>query len=84
MAWMPTIPVSAYWDLTVPATRYGFGTLYVDTFVEIYMNLTATNMVLDVVILGLAVPLLLYNNSNSTEGKKSRWAVLALFTLGSL
>lgn len=82
LAWMPTIPVQAYWNLEMPATRYAFGALYVEPFVEVYMNLTGTNMVLDMIILGLAVPLLV--NNNKTESKKSRWAVCTLFIFGSM
>lgn len=81
LGWVPCVPVNAFWDLTRPATRYGFGSLYVVPFVSIYMSLTASNMALDMVILGLAAPLLLYHKE-STE--RSRWALVSLFGFGSM
>lgn len=80
LAWVPCIPVPAYWDLSVPATvRYGFGSLYVEPFVTTYTFLTTTNMVLDLLILGLAAPLLLYG-----KPKSKRWALVSLFCIGSM
>ncbi|KAF3766881.1 hypothetical protein M406DRAFT_350304 [Cryphonectria parasitica EP155] len=79
--WIPTWPVEAYWNLEMPAFRYGFGSLYLGPFVSIYVSLTATNMVLDVIVLGLAAPLLLVNKKPEAV---SRWSLVSLFGLGSL
>lgn len=79
LGWVPCMPVSAYWDLTIPATRWGFGTEYAGQFVTIYTALTASNMALDMVVLGLAAPLLLVSKSDNV----SRWSLLCLFGLGS-
>ncbi|KAG6355728.1 hypothetical protein INS49_003692 [Diaporthe citri] len=81
LGWVPTIPIQAYWDLTLPATRYAFGSLEVETFVYTYTSLTATNMILDIIILAIPAPLLLYNKTSST---KSRWALICLFSIGSM
>lgn len=78
---MPTIPVQAYWNLALPAARYAFGSLEVEAFVSTYTSLTATNMILDMIILAIPAPLLLYNKTDST---KSRWALICLFSIGSL
>ena len=75
MGWVPTIPVRAYWNLSIPATRYAFGSLEVDEFVATYTSLTATNMILDMIILAIPAPLLLYNK---TSNMKSRWALICL------
>lgn len=80
LAWVPCIPVPAYWDLTVPTrARYAFGSLYVEPFVTTYTSLTTTNMILDLAILGLAAPLLLYG-----QPKSKRWALVSLFCVGSM
>jgi hypothetical protein len=81
MGWAPTIPVRAYWNLTIPATRYAFGSLEVEEFVATYTSLTASNMILDMIILAIPAPLLL---NNSTQNAKSRWALICLFTIGSV
>ncbi|KAK2614736.1 hypothetical protein N8I77_001541 [Diaporthe amygdali] len=81
LAWVPTVPVEAYWNLAIPATRYAFGSLSVDTFVATYTSLTATNMILDMIILAIPAPLLLYNKTSS---RKSRWALVGLFSVGSM
>lgn len=84
MAWVPTVPVYAYWDLDVPATRYGFGSIYVEPFVAVYTGLTSSNMVLDLVILFLAVPLFVSSGNGAKEERYSRRALVSLFTIGSL
>lgn len=81
LGWVPTLPVSAFWDFSVPAVRYGFGALDVAPFVAVYTSLTASNMGLDMVILGLAAPLLLYKKDSNA---RSRWALIFLFAMGSL
>lgn len=81
LAWVPSIPVWGFWEYTRPAIRYGFGTHDVEAFVATYTSFSATSMLLDLVILCLAIPLFL---SHEVEGKSSRWALLSLFTVGSM
>lgn len=47
LGWIPCVPVSAYWNLTKPAVRFAYGSLYVEPFVVTYTSMTASNMVLD-------------------------------------
>lgn len=54
LGWIPTVPVYAYWNLTMPATRYAYGSLYVEPFVLTYTSMTASNMVLDSKLLVVA------------------------------
>ncbi|PSS05321.1 hypothetical protein BD289DRAFT_478212 [Coniella lustricola] len=81
LGWIPAWPVYAYWDFAAEGVRFGFGSDYVKPFVTIYVQLTSTNMILDVIVLALAAPPLLLNNS---AGKSSRLSLLALFCLGSI
>lgn len=81
LAWVPSLPVWGFWDYTIPAIRYGFGTHDVGAFVATYTSLSATSLLLDSVILFLALPLFL---SHKVEGKSSRWALLSLFTVGCM
>lgn len=83
LGWIPCLPVQAYWDLTVPAVRYGFSSIYVEPFVMTYVGLTTTNMILDLVILGLAAPLLLGRQQEKVQESK-RWALVSLFCVGSV
>lgn len=81
LAWFPCLPVEAYWNLSVPAiARYGFGSMMVEPFVATYTSLTTTNMILDLIILALAAPLLLYGKQSSSK----RWALISLFCVGSM
>lgn len=81
LAWVPAWPIHAYWDFDAEGVRFGFGSLYVYPFVTIYTHLTSTNMALDIIVLGLAVPPLLLNKS---PDKSLRWSLFALFCLGTL
>lgn len=80
LAWFPTMPVDAYWKLEKPAARYAYGTASADVFVAIYEAHAAVNMLLDVAVLAVAVPLFL----NSNLRKNSYWGLLGLFILGGV
>ncbi|CAN8101887.1 unnamed protein product [Discula destructiva] len=81
LAWVPTLPVYAFWNLKMPATRYAFGSLEVEPFVSVYTSLTASNMALDIITLGLAAPLSFYRRDPNS---KFRWTLMALFGIGTL
>ncbi|KAI3392442.1 hypothetical protein diail_5686 [Diaporthe ilicicola] len=73
----------AYWDWTIPDSqvlRYGFGSHDVDTFVATYLTNAATNVVLDLIIFAIPIPLYLENGIQT----KSRWALSGLFVLGAM
>lgn len=80
LAWFPTMPVNAYWDLTKPATRYAYGSLDVEVFVATYETHAAMNMFLDVVVLAVAVPFFF----KPGMGRNSYWGLLSLFILGGV
>lgn len=80
LAWFPTIPVNAYWDLTRPAARYAYGTLDVEVFVTTYETHAAMNMLLDVAVLVVAVPLFFKPGLR----RNSYWGLLSLFLLGGV
>lgn len=80
LAWVPTVPVDAYWDLTRPAARYAYGSLEVEPFVATYETHAAINMLLDAVVLGVAVPMFFRPGIR----KNSFWGLLSLFVLGGM
>ncbi|KAK1997724.1 hypothetical protein LX36DRAFT_577859 [Colletotrichum falcatum] len=80
LAWVPCVPVSAYWDWTIPyRARWGFGSQHAEDLVWLYGVHATSNMVLDFVI--FAIPLPLYFNYETN--KKARKSVLGLFLLGT-
>ncbi|KAF4780741.1 hypothetical protein HER10_EVM0001734 [Colletotrichum scovillei] len=81
LAWVPCIPVAAYWDWSIPTTRrWGFGTQVAEELIRTYEAHATSNMILDFII--FAIPLPLYFNTEAN--KRSRKTVLGLFLLGSL
>lgn len=80
LAWFPTSPVDAYWDLTKPATRYAYGTLDVETFVATYESHAAINMLLDAMVLAVAVPLFFKPGMK----RNSYWGLMTLFIVGGM
>lgn len=82
LAWVPCVPVRAYWNLFIPdseATRYGYGSHDQAVFVATYLTNAATNMVLDLVT--FAIPMSLWLD-RSVQGK-TRMALFGLFVLGA-
>jgi len=59
----------------MPATRYGYGSLDVESFVGTYESHAATNMLLDAVVLAIAVPMFFKQGMR----KNSYWGLLGLF-----
>ncbi|KAM7216783.1 hypothetical protein V8F06_007893 [Rhypophila decipiens] len=65
MAWVPCVPVSSYWEqiyhyddpLFEPATCYAYGSQLVSVFKATYESHAAVNMALDLLVMGLPVPL---------------------------
>jgi hypothetical protein len=79
IAWVPCIPVHAYWDISVAdVTRYGFGSHDPGVFARTYESHVATNVVLDLVV--FAIPLPLYFEAGLET--KSRLGLVGLFLLG--
>jgi hypothetical protein len=62
IAWVPCFPVSNYWnviyDQDISGLKcYGYGSQYVAPFTATYDSHAAVNMVLDLVVMGLPIPL---------------------------
>jgi hypothetical protein len=63
IAWVPCVPPSVYWESFEPSKDvsqlrcYGYGSQYVRSFVATYESHAAVNLVLDLVVMGLPIPL---------------------------
>ncbi|KAL1850117.1 hypothetical protein Daus18300_013045 [Diaporthe australafricana] len=80
LGWIPTVPVAGFWQLEMPATRYGYGSLDVKSFVGTYESHAAVNMLLDAIVLAIAVPMFFKQGMR----KNSYWGLLGLFVLGGV
>ncbi|WYZ35775.1 hypothetical protein EsH8_X_000422 [Colletotrichum jinshuiense] len=81
LAWVPCIPVAAYWDWTIPDRgRWAYGTQTAEVLIRTYESHATSNMILDFVIFAIPLPLYFNNKAN----RKSRKGVLGLFILGSV
>lgn len=80
IGWIPTVPVAGFWKMEMPATRYGYGSLDVRSFVGTYESHAAINMLLDAVVLAIAVPMFFKQGMR----KNSYWGLLGLFVLGGV
>lgn len=79
ISWVPAFPINALWDRSITnAVRYGIASLDPASFTSTYVTLTATNMVLDLLILTMPVPYYL----KSSLSWKSRASLSGLFLLG--
>jgi hypothetical protein len=62
IAWVPCVPVSDYWTVIyeqdISGLRcYGYGSQYVEPFKATYESHAAVNMLLDLIVMGLPIPL---------------------------
>jgi hypothetical protein len=83
VSWVPCLPIKAYWDWNIPdsqVTRYGFGSHDVNTFVATYLTHAATNVVFDLIIFTLPIPLYMEKGLQT----RTRWALCGLFVLGAM
>jgi hypothetical protein len=85
MAWVPCVPVSNYWtkiyDPDVASLKcYGYGAQYVGQFMATYETHAATNMVLDLIVMGLPVPL--YFDPGSPE--RTRLGLVGVIVMGTM
>ncbi|KAL0938086.1 uncharacterized protein CTRU02_207817 [Colletotrichum truncatum] len=79
LAWVPCIPVSAYWDLDYyTATRWGFGSRDLIVMAHTFESHVATNAILDVTVFLIPIDLFLRRGLEA----KSRLSVLCLLFLG--
>ncbi len=80
LAWAPCFPVHTYWDQTPDARCYGFGASGPREFTGTYMSHAVVNMVLDILVLAIPVPL--YFEKSTV--RKTRIGLLVLLFMGCL
>lgn len=84
LAWIPCNPIEADWDFTgTPAIRWGYGSRDVATFTGTFYQHSASNMILDIIVLGIPLfskPLW----ATAKVDRKSRRGMIGLFFLGSV
>lgn len=82
MAWMPCIPVEAFWHPFDhdKGVCYGFGANKPRPFVATFESHTAVNMILDMVVLIIPVPLMWRERSNLP----ARLRLMGLLIMGSM
>lgn len=80
IAWMPCIPVADFWNNPEIVRCYGYGSDVATEFVGTYESHTAVNLLLDLLVLGIPLPLLF----NKHTGPAQRWRIVALILMGLL
>ncbi|KAF0323585.1 integral membrane protein [Colletotrichum asianum] len=78
LGWIPCYPIRAYWDWQVPAARWGYGSLDADVFYGTYASHAALNVILDLLVLAIPVPLYFKRDASL----KSKLGLLILLTIG--
>ena len=82
IAWVPCIPVHMFWDRTPTsnATCFGYGSLIPAEFAATYESHSGVNMVLDILILAIPIPIYFKASTRS----KSRVALSTLLLMGAM
>lgn len=84
LAWIPCNPIEADWDFTgTPAIRWGYGSRDVGVFTGTFYQHSASNMILDIIVLALPLfskPL----RATAKVDAKSRRGMIGLFFLGTM
>ncbi|KAI0018037.1 hypothetical protein F4780DRAFT_752978 [Xylariomycetidae sp. FL0641] len=81
LAWLPCLPLANYWNAQDWGGKcYGFGSLDADTFFATFATQTSTNMVLDIFV--WSVPLPLYWRRDTSP--RTRLGLLGLFFMGAI
>lgn len=80
LAWVPCLPVHGFWNQDPKATCYAFGNGLGKAFTITYETHSAINMVLDVLVLAIPVPL--YFEKDTTP--RVRLGLIGLFMIGVL
>ncbi|KAK2031362.1 hypothetical protein LX32DRAFT_671741 [Colletotrichum zoysiae] len=78
LSWVPCVPVRAYWDWSVPAKRWAYGSLEAEVFSATFESHSAANIALDLLVLMIPVPLYF----KPGVPLKSRLGLLALLSMG--
>ncbi|KAK2049735.1 hypothetical protein LZ31DRAFT_286401 [Colletotrichum somersetense] len=79
LAWVPCIPVSAFWDLaSTTETRWAFGSRDPETFARSFESHVSINVALDLIVFAIPIPMCLRTGLRA----KSRVNLFVLFTMG--
>ena len=80
LAWFPCAPITDYWSLQPDPHCWGFGSPNPSSFATTYTAHSASNMVIDMVL--LILPLGLFFGSEVT--RKVKYGLLGILSLGIL
>ncbi|KAK6065229.1 hypothetical protein SCUP234_12676 [Seiridium cupressi] len=80
IAWVPCIPVKSFWENPPNAICYGYGSPKSAEFAATYESHTAINMILDLTVLAIPLPLLFRDGT----AFKQRMRILGLLFMGSM
>ncbi|GKT46359.1 satratoxin biosynthesis SC1 cluster protein 4 [Colletotrichum spaethianum] len=81
LAWVPCIPVSAFWDFfSLTETRWAFGSRDPVVFARSFESHVGINVALDLIVFAIPIPLFL----RAGLRKKSRMSLFGLFAMGVL
>jgi hypothetical protein len=76
----PCHPITKYWNTTLPGSCIGWGTKIPDTFFAMFLGHSASNMLLDLLVLLLPLPFL----RMLRLGGKSKAGLISLFAMGCM
>ncbi|WQF83981.1 hypothetical protein CDEST_08995 [Colletotrichum destructivum] len=81
LAWVPCIPVSAFWDFfSVTEARWAFGSRDPEVFARSFESHVGINVALDLIVFAIPIPLFLRAGLLT----KTRWSLFGLFIMGVL
>ncbi|OTB09854.1 hypothetical protein K445DRAFT_271728 [Daldinia sp. EC12] len=80
LAWVPCVPVYDYWSGRSDPNCYGYGSQYPTSFAATFESHAAVNMVLDIIVLVIPLPLLFKDGTTSS----ARVRLAALLSMGTL
>ncbi|KAK8139837.1 hypothetical protein PG984_000960 [Apiospora sp. TS-2023a] len=80
ISWFPCFPVNHVWELKPDAKCYGYGSSRPSEFSATYESHTAINMILDVIVLIIPMPLLFKEGT----GMAQRVRIAALLFMGTI
>ncbi|KAI0136474.1 hypothetical protein BJ170DRAFT_13574 [Xylariales sp. AK1849] len=80
IAWVPCVPVRSFWEAPPDARCWGYGSSIPSQFTATFESHTTFNMILDLIILTIPLPLLFKEGT----AFKQRLRILALLFIGSI
>lgn len=85
LAWVPCVPVSDYWTVIYEQDMsgvrcYGYGSQYVGAFTATYESHAAINMLLDLVVMGLPIPVYFDQGARG----RTRMGLVGILAMGTV